>query len=105
MCASDRCVLKRRTLKKGLESSVAGRKCGMRGPSMGRMALSRRDGVVVAWQEVPGQRHPRRAARRVRRDSCRCAHRSDDCNDEGSNTDTEYGTSAIPCSARESPKR
>src|SRR5580704_10244967 len=37
--------------------------------------LSRRDGAIVAWHEVPGKTPPKEPSRRVGYDSCRCAHR------------------------------
>src|ERR1700730_4979616 len=40
--------------------------------------MSRRDGAIVAWHEVPGTAPPQKPSRRVRCDSCRCAHRFDD---------------------------
>jgi hypothetical protein len=33
----------------------------VRGASMGEWFLSRRDGVIVAWHEVPGTAPPKRA--------------------------------------------
>ena len=44
--------------------------------------MSRRDGAIVAWHEVPGTRHPKEPSRRVRCDSGRCADRFDDWSDE-----------------------
>jgi hypothetical protein len=34
--------------------------------------MSRRDGAIVAWHEVPGIVPPKESSRRVRSDSCRC---------------------------------
>ena len=43
------------------------------------MGLSRRDGAIVAWHEVPGiLPPPNQPSRRVRCDWRRCAHRFDD---------------------------
>ena len=61
----------------------------MRGLSMGEWLLSRRDGAIVAWHEVPGTPPKRGPSRRVRCDSCRRAHRFDDWSDEISNTITK----------------
>jgi hypothetical protein len=36
---------------------------------MGEWLLSRRDGAIVAWHEVPGQGHLKEPSRRVRSDS------------------------------------
>ena len=47
--------------------------------------MSRRDDAIVAWHEVPKRRHPKTFSRRVGCDSCRCAHRFDDRNEEISN--------------------
>src|SRR5580704_1005128 len=58
----------------------------MRGLSMGEWLLSRRDGAIVAWHEVPGTPPKRGPSRRVRCDSCRRAHRFEDWSDEISNT-------------------
>jgi hypothetical protein len=33
----------------------------MRGPSMGGWLLSRRDGAIVAWHEVPGTSPPQKS--------------------------------------------
>jgi hypothetical protein len=38
---------------------------------MSEWLLSRRDDAILAWHEVPGNRHPE-PSRRVRSDSCRC---------------------------------
>ena len=56
---------------------------------MGEWLLSRRDGAIVAWHEVPGTPPKRGPSRRVRCDSCRRAHRFDDWSDEISNTITK----------------
>jgi hypothetical protein len=48
--------------------------------------MSRRDGAIVAWHELPGTAPPQNEpSRRVRSDSSRCAHRVDDWSDEISN--------------------
>src|ERR1700722_14180615 len=39
--------------------------------------MSRRDDAIVAWHEVPGTAQIKEPSRRVRYDSCRCAHRFD----------------------------
>ena len=44
------------------------------GASIGGWFLSRRDRAIVARHEVPGTSPPKRPSRRVRYDSCRCAH-------------------------------
>src|ERR1700722_7943850 len=59
---------------------------------MGEWLLSRRDGAIVAWHEVPGTPPKRGPSRRVRSDSCRRAHRFDDWSDEVSNRKTETET-------------
>ena len=46
---------------------------------MGERLLSRRDGAIVAWHEVPGKHPPKEPSRRVR----------SDCNDEVSDAKTE----------------
>ena len=67
----------------------------MRGLSMGEWLLSRRDGAIVAWHEVPGTPPKRGPSRRVRCDSCRRAHRFDDWSDEVSNRQTETRRTAV----------
>ena len=52
--------------------------------------MSRRDGAIVAWHEVPGDSAtPKEPSRRVRCDSRRFAHRFNDWSDEISNAKTE----------------
>src|SRR5258707_817966 len=52
--------------------------------------MSRRDGAIVAWPGGAGDSGtPKKPARRVRWDSCKCAHRYEDLSGEISNTKTE----------------